>query len=63
MVALTICGACMTGNHEKHSYWIQRPPKGVMGGFACGCSGPDECADNAEKLLRSLGLSEEGGQR
>jgi hypothetical protein len=54
MVALTICAGCMTGDHDKHAYWIQKPPEGVMGGFVCGCSGPDECAGNGEKLARLL---------
>lgn len=54
MVAFTLCAGCMVGDHEKHAYWIQQPPKGVMGGWACRCSGPEDCAGNDEKLLRSL---------
>lgn len=54
MVAFTFCAGCTTGNHEAHIYWIQQPPEGGVGGFACRCSGPDECAGNGERLLRSL---------
>ena len=52
MVAFSLCAGCMSGLHENHNYWIQKPPKGVMGGWACRCGG--DCAGNGEKLLESL---------
>lgn len=54
MVAYTLCAGCMTGDHDHHAYWIQKPPEGVMGGWACGCKSAEECAGSGEKLLRSL---------
>lgn len=54
MVAYALCAGCMTGTHDDHCYWIQKPPEGVMGGWACGCKSAEECAGNGEKLLRSL---------